>query len=198
MRVGIIVPQGWTGEFADLDGQAAWRRMTDVADRAEALEIGLGRREESGRSGHGLKYDRCDLVAPALGDDPKRTIENTRGIWIAEIGELQGTQREVERIMESFQLPGDSQTSDHRPANLVIYVVEAMMDPNDLGLQLTREPQQFRQTRALQRAACTYQFEGGRQRGRRRHLAHRHAGEHGSGTTAAAAGALCEQCHQRR
>jgi F420-dependent oxidoreductase-like protein len=37
VRVGIIVPQGWTGEFADLDGQAAWRRMTDVADRAERL-----------------------------------------------------------------------------------------------------------------------------------------------------------------
>lgn len=34
----------------------------------------------------------------SLGDDAKRVIENTRGVWIAEIGELQGTQREVERI----------------------------------------------------------------------------------------------------
>ncbi|MDP2319163.1 MAG: VapE family protein, partial [Acidobacteriota bacterium] len=34
----------------------------------------------------------------SLGDDPKRAIENSRGIWISEIPELQGTQREVERI----------------------------------------------------------------------------------------------------
>lgn len=33
----------------------------------------------------------------SLGDDPKKVIENTRGIWIAEISELQGTEREVER-----------------------------------------------------------------------------------------------------
>ncbi len=37
MRVGIIVPQGWTGEFAGVDGPAAWDRMTAAADRAEAL-----------------------------------------------------------------------------------------------------------------------------------------------------------------
>jgi predicted P-loop ATPase len=34
----------------------------------------------------------------SLGDDPKRAIENSRGIWISEIPELQGTQREIEKI----------------------------------------------------------------------------------------------------
>ena len=33
-----------------------------------------------------------------LGDDPKQTIERTRGVWLAEIQELQGSAREVERI----------------------------------------------------------------------------------------------------
>ena len=34
----------------------------------------------------------------SLGDDPKVTIENTRGVWIAEIPELQGSAREVEHV----------------------------------------------------------------------------------------------------
>jgi hypothetical protein len=34
----------------------------------------------------------------SLGDDPKRAIENSRGIWISEIPELQGTSREIEKI----------------------------------------------------------------------------------------------------
>jgi predicted P-loop ATPase len=34
----------------------------------------------------------------SLGDDPKQTIERTRGIWLAEIQELQGSAREVERV----------------------------------------------------------------------------------------------------
>lgn len=36
--------------------------------------------------------------ALSLGDDPKQTIERTRGVWLAEIQELQGSAREVERI----------------------------------------------------------------------------------------------------
>ena len=37
MRVGIIVPQGWTGEYHDLDPAEAWRRTAAAARRAEAL-----------------------------------------------------------------------------------------------------------------------------------------------------------------
>lgn len=37
MRVGIIVPQGWTGEFAGLSPTEAWARSLAVAERADAL-----------------------------------------------------------------------------------------------------------------------------------------------------------------
>ncbi len=37
MKVGVIVPQGWTGEYAGWDARAAWQRTVDVATQAEAL-----------------------------------------------------------------------------------------------------------------------------------------------------------------
>jgi F420-dependent oxidoreductase-like protein len=37
MKVGIIVPQGWTGEYAGWDAGRAWDRTTAVARQAEAL-----------------------------------------------------------------------------------------------------------------------------------------------------------------
>ena len=37
MRVGIILPQGWTGEYAGLDPRAAWARTLEVAQAAEEL-----------------------------------------------------------------------------------------------------------------------------------------------------------------
>lgn len=37
MRVGIIVPQGWTGEFDGWDAPRAWARTVAVAHQAEAL-----------------------------------------------------------------------------------------------------------------------------------------------------------------
>ncbi len=37
MKVGIIVPQGWTGEFAGVEPTEAWRRTTAVARRADDL-----------------------------------------------------------------------------------------------------------------------------------------------------------------
>lgn len=37
MKVGIIVPQGWTGEYAGMDPRAAWDRSVEVAQAAEAL-----------------------------------------------------------------------------------------------------------------------------------------------------------------
>jgi F420-dependent oxidoreductase-like protein len=37
MKIGVIVPQGWTGEFDGWDPAAAWARTRDVAWQAEAL-----------------------------------------------------------------------------------------------------------------------------------------------------------------
>jgi alkanesulfonate monooxygenase SsuD/methylene tetrahydromethanopterin reductase-like flavin-dependent oxidoreductase (luciferase family) len=37
MRVGIIVPQGWTGEYDGWDPVRAWGRTVAIAHRAEAL-----------------------------------------------------------------------------------------------------------------------------------------------------------------
>jgi F420-dependent oxidoreductase-like protein len=37
MRVGIIVPQGWTSEYAGVAPEEAWRRSVVIAQRAEAL-----------------------------------------------------------------------------------------------------------------------------------------------------------------
>ncbi len=37
MRVGIIVPQGWTGEYDGWDSRRAWERMVAVARQAEHL-----------------------------------------------------------------------------------------------------------------------------------------------------------------
>src|SRR5215204_1780902 len=37
MRVGIIVPQGWTGEYMGFEPVAAWDRTVEIAKRAEAL-----------------------------------------------------------------------------------------------------------------------------------------------------------------
>ena len=37
MKVGIVVPQGWQGEYNGWDPLRAWRRTTEVARQAEAL-----------------------------------------------------------------------------------------------------------------------------------------------------------------
>src|SRR5918999_4050148 len=37
MKVGVIVPQGWTGEYAGMDQRAAWRRTVEVAQAADQL-----------------------------------------------------------------------------------------------------------------------------------------------------------------
>lgn len=37
MKIGVIVPQGWTGEFKDRSPADAWARTRDVAWQAEAL-----------------------------------------------------------------------------------------------------------------------------------------------------------------
>lgn len=37
MKIGIITPQGWTGEFDGWDPQKAWSRTRDVCRQAEAL-----------------------------------------------------------------------------------------------------------------------------------------------------------------
>jgi len=37
MKIGIIVPQGWTGEYDGWDPSSAWSRTRDVAWQAEAL-----------------------------------------------------------------------------------------------------------------------------------------------------------------
>lgn len=37
MQIGIVVPQGWTGEFAGWDERAAWRRTLALATTAEQL-----------------------------------------------------------------------------------------------------------------------------------------------------------------
>jgi len=36
MKVGVIVPQGWTGEYAGVEPADAWRRTVEIARRAEA------------------------------------------------------------------------------------------------------------------------------------------------------------------
>ena len=35
MKLGVIVPQGWTGEYAGVEPREAWRRTVDIARRAE-------------------------------------------------------------------------------------------------------------------------------------------------------------------
>ncbi len=37
MKVGIVVPQGWTGEYAGVRPADAWRRTVEVAQRSERL-----------------------------------------------------------------------------------------------------------------------------------------------------------------
>ncbi len=37
MKIGVIVPQGWTGEYDGWDPLDAWRRTTDVAKEADRL-----------------------------------------------------------------------------------------------------------------------------------------------------------------
>ncbi len=37
MKIGVIAPQGWTGEYDGWDGARAWTRTRDVAWQAEAL-----------------------------------------------------------------------------------------------------------------------------------------------------------------
>ena len=37
MRVGVIVPQGWTGEYDGWDPVKAWARTVAVARKSEAL-----------------------------------------------------------------------------------------------------------------------------------------------------------------
>ena len=37
MKIGVIVPQGWTNEYHGWDAAAAWMRTRDVAWQAEAL-----------------------------------------------------------------------------------------------------------------------------------------------------------------
>jgi F420-dependent oxidoreductase-like protein len=40
MEIGIIVPQGWTGEYDGWETRRAWRRTVAVAQQAEALGFG--------------------------------------------------------------------------------------------------------------------------------------------------------------
>jgi F420-dependent oxidoreductase-like protein len=35
MKLGVIIPQGWTGEYAGVEPREAWRRTVDIARRAE-------------------------------------------------------------------------------------------------------------------------------------------------------------------
>ena len=37
MKLGVIVPQGWTGEYTGWDPAAAWRRTVEVARRADSM-----------------------------------------------------------------------------------------------------------------------------------------------------------------
>jgi alkanesulfonate monooxygenase SsuD/methylene tetrahydromethanopterin reductase-like flavin-dependent oxidoreductase (luciferase family) len=37
MKIGVIVPQGWTGEYKGWSATDAWSRTRDVAWQAEAL-----------------------------------------------------------------------------------------------------------------------------------------------------------------
>ena len=37
MDVGIVVPQGWTGEYRAMDPAAAWARSVAIARQADAL-----------------------------------------------------------------------------------------------------------------------------------------------------------------
>ena len=37
MKVGVIVPQGWTGEYVGVPPQEAWARTVEIAQRAERL-----------------------------------------------------------------------------------------------------------------------------------------------------------------
>ena len=37
MKIGVIVPQGWQGEYDGWDPLDAWRRTTEVAVQAERL-----------------------------------------------------------------------------------------------------------------------------------------------------------------
>ena len=39
MRVGIIVPQGWTGEYDGWDASRAWARSVAIAHEATSVEI---------------------------------------------------------------------------------------------------------------------------------------------------------------
>jgi F420-dependent oxidoreductase-like protein len=39
MRIGLIVPQGWTGEYDGWDARDAWQRTLHVAQLADALEM---------------------------------------------------------------------------------------------------------------------------------------------------------------
>jgi F420-dependent oxidoreductase-like protein len=39
MKLGVIVPQGWTGEYAGWDATRAWQRTVDVARLADTLEF---------------------------------------------------------------------------------------------------------------------------------------------------------------
>lgn len=37
MKIGVIVPQGWQGEYDGWETQAAWMRTTEVARQADRL-----------------------------------------------------------------------------------------------------------------------------------------------------------------
>ncbi len=37
MKLGVIVPKGWTGEYDGWDSLDAWRRTVDVAQQAQRL-----------------------------------------------------------------------------------------------------------------------------------------------------------------
>ena len=37
MKIGVIVPQGWQGEYDGWETQAAWKRTTEVARQADRL-----------------------------------------------------------------------------------------------------------------------------------------------------------------
>jgi len=37
MKVGLIVPQGWTGEYTGMSAADAWKQTVDVARRADRI-----------------------------------------------------------------------------------------------------------------------------------------------------------------
>ena len=97
MKLGVIVPQGWTGEFDGWDPRAAWDRTVDVARQADEIDA-LRERYPRLTILHGCEVDilpngqldfpdrileRFDIVLASLhdraGDSPERLMERYAG-----------------------------------------------------------------------------------------------------------------------